>query len=224
MNQLKYSTVSFNVLSENNIWGQHFDSIRLRPLLNFPFPPQHQHSTFRARKPLFKNCPSFFIKMAPLIPIKKILEPLYIAPSPANNETLTLYFLLCSASSSYIQSNVVLVHSSWFAFCMFFWHHCRSDFESKDPCILPPWKLSHQIIGKHSAVPSKLSGFQLYQFTQSPFKDDISWDNKELLKICFLHENSWFIFNVPHDTKQLSPSFWTYKLNPIEARSKSANP
>lgn len=93
--------------------------------------------------------------MAPLIPIKKILEPLYIAPSPANNETLTLYFLLCSASSSYIQSNVVLVHPSWFAFCMFFWHHCRSDFESKDPCILPPWKLSHQIIGKHSAVPSK---------------------------------------------------------------------
>ena len=42
--------------------------------------------------------------MAPLIPIKKILEPLYLAPSPANNETLTLYFLLCSASSSYIQS------------------------------------------------------------------------------------------------------------------------
>ena len=30
--------------------------------------------------------------MAPLIPIKKILEPLYIAPSPANNETLTLFF------------------------------------------------------------------------------------------------------------------------------------
>ena len=157
MNQLKYSTVSFNVLSENNIWGQHFDSIKLRPLLNFPFPFAIPIFNIQSKKWLL-----WFLS-------RKFLNH-YILPHPLQIMKHCPYIFCCVV-------HLVVTFSQMLSWYILHDLHSACSFDIIAGVILSPKTLVYYHLENYHTklyvniqqCPANLSGFQLYQFTQSPF-------------------------------------------------------